>query len=367
MTPVDSSNIYPDEINLLESYGTSLNSITPIPVQSFLVKFAESNFLVHLDSGATVSFIRLQLAISLKIKIRPNGQLALLADEKTRMKSLGEIDILIMTGGKIILRLRALVVKELQVQVYAGTTFHVDNEIVAEMTSGTISLHGGKYTIKQYNYIAPGGPMAYPPPALTMDDLVNIDTDNVAKSSQTSNHPLSEQQNNSSTSQVDSSSITLEDLAAQLNELRNDLKTKLTLSAMQPTMDQTKRMTISVNERKTVLPRDTYEIKLNQISLEEDYVAVIPQFLKSSDPGQAWNPQMCRVKNGHAFYQNNSDQMLTHHKGVHFRTIGAVEITKEDLEKKVIRRTPGPDLSQPGDTLETFSEMKINTKIMTKL
>ena len=237
----------------IESYGTCLNSITPIPVQNFLVSFAEASFLVHLDSGATVSFIRLQLAESLNINIKPNGQLALLADEKTRMKSLGEIDILIIVGGKIILRLRALVVKQLQVQVYAGTTFHVDNEIVAEMTSGTISLHGGKFKIKQLNQVAAGGPIAHPPPALTMDELVKLKSR--PSPDQTCSPHLSDHNEKSSESQVESSSMTgLADLADQIQELRNDLKTTFSVSAMQPMSttnhhDLTRSMTVSVKEK----------------------------------------------------------------------------------------------------------------------
>ena len=99
MVPAGNDIIYPGEINPLESYQTSLNSITPIPCQSFLVKFFGASFLVHLDSGATVAFITLQLARSLNDKIKANGQLALLVDEKNRMQSLGKMGILIMTGG----------------------------------------------------------------------------------------------------------------------------------------------------------------------------------------------------------------------------------------------------------------------------
>ena len=48
------------------------------------------------------------------------------------MQSLGEIDILVTTD-KYVLRLRALVVTDLQVEAYAGTTFHVDNGIEADI------------------------------------------------------------------------------------------------------------------------------------------------------------------------------------------------------------------------------------------
>ena len=125
-------------------------------------------------------------------------------------------------------------------------------------------------------------------------------------------------------------------------------------------------MTVSVKEKKNVLPGDIYEIKLNQVSVEDEYVAVMPQFYRTGDPGPEWNPQMCRVKDGHALYQNSSDQMLVHNKGVHFRTLGAVKITKEDLKRKITRRSPGPNLSQPEVALEKFGDMKINRKIMTK-
>ena len=99
------------KINVSEFYSPCLNSITPIPSQGIRVQYADSEFLVYLDSGATVSFITRQLAKSLSMKIRPNGQLALLADEKTRMQSLGEIDILVITKAKVVLRLRALIVE----------------------------------------------------------------------------------------------------------------------------------------------------------------------------------------------------------------------------------------------------------------
>ena len=120
-----------------------MNSITPVPSQSVSVKFNNHKFLIHLDSGATVSFITVSTILKLGVQLKPNGQLAMLADEKTRMQSLGEIDILITTNDTIVLRLRALVVEHLKVDCYAGTTFHVDNHVKADITTGFVSLHGG--------------------------------------------------------------------------------------------------------------------------------------------------------------------------------------------------------------------------------
>ena len=114
-------NVLPEEINIQQSYKVSLNSISPIPCQNFLVRYAGVTFLIHLDSGATVSFVRLDWALKLKLKILPNGQLASLADKKTQIQSIGEIDILVIVDNEFVLRLRALVVKNLQVDCYAGT------------------------------------------------------------------------------------------------------------------------------------------------------------------------------------------------------------------------------------------------------
>ena len=137
------SEILSPKIKNPESYGTLLNSITPVPSQSVSVKFNNHKFLIHLDSGATVSFITVSTILKLGVQLKPNGQLAMLADEKTRMQSLGEIDILITTNDTIVLRLRALVVEHLKVDCYAGTTFHVDNHVKADITTGFVSLHGG--------------------------------------------------------------------------------------------------------------------------------------------------------------------------------------------------------------------------------
>ena len=349
MTSANSYEINPARINLTESYKLSLNSITPIAVQNFIAKFVESEFQIHLDSGATVSFIRLQFAIKLKLEVKPNGQLAMLADEKTRMQSLGEIDILVTTHDKIVLRLRALVVKQLQVDCYAGTTFHVDNGVVADISTGIISFHNGKFVINQNNSFNPGGPPAHPPPALTLNALTHHEV--------FSDKPTDV-----------SSNISFDQLALQIKELRAEMKMSNEISSVcgqQPKISPGQSSTIFVKDKKIVLPGDVYEIKLNSVSLDRDYVTVIPQFQKMDHPGPQWIPQVCKIKNGCALYQNVSDQTLMHHKGVHFHTMSAVEMSKEDLQAKVASKHPGHDLSKPCDVTDTLSEMKINRKAMT--
>ena len=50
---------------------------------------------ITLDSGATVSYLRLSKANDINLEILPSNQLALLADQKTRMAFLGEVDTIV--------------------------------------------------------------------------------------------------------------------------------------------------------------------------------------------------------------------------------------------------------------------------------
>ena len=90
-----------------------LDRLVPIPSQVLLVYYNSIPLSITLDSGATVSYIKISEANRLRLNILPNNQLALLADRKTRMASLGEIDIVVQLNG-INLRLRALVMEDLQ-------------------------------------------------------------------------------------------------------------------------------------------------------------------------------------------------------------------------------------------------------------
>ena len=127
----------------------SANRLTSIPSQILTVRYNSKNFDITLNSGATVSYMRLNVAVMLNLGILPNSQLAMLADMKTRMESVGEIDALV-TFENIQLRLRALIMNNLQADCFGGTTFHVDNNIVTNMKEGTMCLHG-KFQVEQSN------------------------------------------------------------------------------------------------------------------------------------------------------------------------------------------------------------------------
>ena len=89
----------------------SLNRLTPVPSQIFTAYHNKHPLNLTLDSGATESFIILSLVQQLGVEIKPNNQLAMLADSETCLASCGEIDIN-LTRGKFTVRFRALVVKK---------------------------------------------------------------------------------------------------------------------------------------------------------------------------------------------------------------------------------------------------------------
>ena len=160
-----SNILYEKEIKSADPYPcVNLGAIIPVPSQAMTVSFGKIPFKIDLDSGATVSFISQQTVDKLQIPVKPNGQLAILADQKSRMKSLGEINIIVteMSTQNVVLRLRALVVQELGVACYGGQTYHLDNGIVGDVSLGTISLHHRRFIIKQNHPNI--HPVAYPPP-----------------------------------------------------------------------------------------------------------------------------------------------------------------------------------------------------------
>ena len=141
----------------------SLNRLTPIPSQILSVSVNNKSLDITLDSGATVSYIKSYKADLLGLKINPNDQLALLADEKTRMASMGEVDFLASFAG-LQLRVRALVMKNLQADCFGGTTFHADNDISARIKTGEIRILNS-HVVVQSNPVKPF-PL-FPPPVLS--------------------------------------------------------------------------------------------------------------------------------------------------------------------------------------------------------
>ena len=122
-----------------------MNKLQPVPSLTLEASYKGVGLGITLDSGATVSFCRRDLVERLGVPVKPNGQLAVLADCKSKIRSLGEVDFVAVerSTGDALLRVRALVVEDLAVGCYGGQTLHLDNNIVDDIKPGDIFLHGG--------------------------------------------------------------------------------------------------------------------------------------------------------------------------------------------------------------------------------
>ena len=96
---------------------------------------------ITLDGGATTNYIRKDICEKLGIKIFPNGQISLLGDRKTQLKSIGEIDVT-FTRDTWHVRFRALVVEQLGADVFGGTVFQKENDIATRIATNEITVKG---------------------------------------------------------------------------------------------------------------------------------------------------------------------------------------------------------------------------------
>jgi hypothetical protein len=128
---------------------TKLSYINPVPSQ-LLTLFQDSKIVhIDLDSGCWVSCVKSDFAKKMNWKILPNSQLAKLADDKTILKSVGEINET-LTRNNWSVNLRALVLTQLHADVIGGNNFFKDNNIQQSIVSKTITVHN-KYVVPETN------------------------------------------------------------------------------------------------------------------------------------------------------------------------------------------------------------------------
>ena len=297
-----------------------------IPNQIITVNYNEKKLNVTLDSGATVSYLRKDSVQRLKLPILPNNQLALLADMKTRMKSIGEVDFLVSLGN-IQLRLRALVMENLQAECFGGTTFHADNDIITNIKEGTILLHG-KFLIKQANSVHV--PL-FRPPSETLPSI-GYRMENSSRPNHCDSHAIS----------LPFNSVTY--------------------------------------------PGDDLCIPLPNNVQQCGYLSISPSFPLSYDNTQ-WVPQVCEVLNGFAMYKNFSDRPLLVKKYSNFRphAVNVASITdlnssscanpKDPADNShmlpsksqwTLQGPPGPLSEVPTKTEELISSISINASIISE-
>ena len=124
------------------------NYIQPVPTQ-ILSLHDKNNQDIHitLDSGATVSYVKLSVAKALNLKIRPNAQLSKLADGKTKMSSVGEVQEIFYRNDWSV-KFHAIVTKELHADIIGGNNFILDNKIIQDFDQKNILVHK-KYTVPE--------------------------------------------------------------------------------------------------------------------------------------------------------------------------------------------------------------------------
>ena len=117
-----------------------------------------------------MSFCSPALVRGLGLTLHPNSQLALLANSRFRVRSMGEVDFLVVeqTTGEALLRVRALVMDHLAVDCYAGQTFHLDNAVSGDVSGGRIILHGGRWEVRPKHGAAS---QPKPPPAESVKEM----------------------------------------------------------------------------------------------------------------------------------------------------------------------------------------------------
>lgn len=322
------------ESYMLSCFGNfpQLNTLTPVPSQKIDTYYHNRILTITLDSGATLSFIRLNEAILLGIHISPNGQLTTLADEETKLASKGEIDIEIVVQG-IVLRLRALVVEKLQAVCYGGTNFHLDNKITADIDLGTILVHG-QFTIRQSN--PKSITQVFPPSQITVNGGALTP------------FPPSRLKAESSSNLCQANDGKVE----EMNKMRPSMSS----------MEQKKTKTVNIPHRQTALPGESVLVTIPEPWSGSERIAVVPSFdqMKCSD----WLPQVCEVEEGVAIYRNNhEDRTISHPKHAHFKTIPVNEVSLAGMKKS----SKSPVIAKNPVNMEVLiRDIKINEKMLSR-
>ena len=119
----------------LSNLMNTCNFIQPVPTQTLTVQ-DKSNNNVHLDldTGATVSYAKLTTVQALGYKIKPNSQLSNLADGKTKLPAVGEIDEIFYRNNWQV-TFKAIVTNNLHCDFVAGNNFILDNFMIQDILS----------------------------------------------------------------------------------------------------------------------------------------------------------------------------------------------------------------------------------------
>ena len=141
--PTNNSNNFSDQ-------PAGCNFIKPVPSQILTLQDKNSkNVNIELDTGATVSFVKLSTAVEHNFQIKPNNQLSNLADGKTKLPAVGEIDE-IFYRNSFQVRFHAIVTRELHTSFVGGNNFFKENSIVQDINNKNIVIHN-KFSVPETN------------------------------------------------------------------------------------------------------------------------------------------------------------------------------------------------------------------------
>ena len=229
------------------------------------------------------------------------------------------------------MRVRALVMKNLQCECFGGTTFHVDNDIETRIKAGTVGIHG-KFTVSQSNSAWLVNHDCQPPP-------------DIADSNGTSRAAIK--------AHVKSS-------AANGNGQEQEMKLRA----------------VSLSTDSVTFPGDYLSIPLTSQTAALNYISITPSFPKAYDDEQ-WKPQVCEIIDNTALFRNNSHVSMLAAKHSHFKPnhvsicalheVGSYESSSPDsFSNSKYRAKPSPYKSIPEDISDLLKPIVINTNVMTK-
>ena len=126
-----------------------ISYINPVPSQILTMYQKEKIVHIDIDSGSWVSCVRLDYAIKMNWQIYPNDQLAKLADDKTTLRSQGEIHETLTRNNWQVL-LSAIVIKDLHTDIIGGNNFLKDNNIQQNISNRNFTINN-KYVVPETN------------------------------------------------------------------------------------------------------------------------------------------------------------------------------------------------------------------------
>ena len=126
-----------------------ISYINPVPSQILTMYQKEKIVHIDIDSGSWVSCVRLEYANKMNWQIYPNDQLAKLADDKTTLRSQGEIHETLTRNNWSVL-LSAIVIKDLHTDIIGGNNFLKDNNIQQNISNRNFTINN-KYVVPETN------------------------------------------------------------------------------------------------------------------------------------------------------------------------------------------------------------------------